>query len=305
VRIHDILRSLPLAAALFAAGNAVAAPAVVADIAPVHAIAARVMEGAGVPALLLPPGVSPHSYALRPSQARTLARAEVVVWAGPDLTPWLADVLASLAPDAVSARLADAPGLELLPAREAGAEDQHDGHAHDGQPVDPHFWLDPRNGAVMAEAIAQALAGADPQNAALYRRNAAAFGADMARLEAELDAMLAPVRDRPFVIYHDSLQYFEHRFGLAHAGSIARHEGEPPGAAWVAGIRDLIRTDGIACVFYEPQMPPKLLDTVIEGSGARAAGLDPIGVGIEPGPAFYSDLLREIAGALAGCLDGQ
>ena len=102
-----------------------AAPRVAADIAPVQSIAARVMAGVGEPGLILPPGASPHGYALRPSEARLLQDADLVVWVGPALTPWLADPIATLAParDAADARgrarRRDAAGPRRRPVRGA------------------------------------------------------------------------------------------------------------------------------------------------------------------------------------------
>ncbi len=120
--------ALPVAPAL-------AAPRVVTDVAPVQSIAARVMAGVGAPAVILPPGASPHGYALRPSEARALQEADLVIWVGPDLTHWLEDPIAALAPDATVLTLADAPGVMMLPARAGGpfeADEHEHEHEHDG-----------------------------------------------------------------------------------------------------------------------------------------------------------------------------
>lgn len=89
-----------------------------ADIAPVHSLVAMVMRDAGAPTLIVPPGASPHGYALRPSQARALQEAEIVFRIGPGLTPWLEEALEDLAGDAVSITLAEVPGISHLPIRD-------------------------------------------------------------------------------------------------------------------------------------------------------------------------------------------
>ncbi|PIP97144.1 MAG: zinc transporter, partial [Rhodobacterales bacterium CG18_big_fil_WC_8_21_14_2_50_71_9] len=96
------MRRLTPAAAMMLAlsGTAMAAPQVATDIAPVHALAARVMAGVGAPSLIVPPGASPHGYALRPSEAAALERADVVFWVGAALTPWLEGAIDALAGDA-------------------------------------------------------------------------------------------------------------------------------------------------------------------------------------------------------------
>ena len=79
-----------------ATGAAADVPRVLADIAPVQSLVARVMQGVGTPDLLIPPGVSAHDMALRPSQARALSRADLVVWVGPEMSPWLGRALEAI-----------------------------------------------------------------------------------------------------------------------------------------------------------------------------------------------------------------
>lgn len=299
-----------MVAALLAAGGAQAAPRVVADIAPVQSVVARVMAGVGTPELLLPPGASPHGYALRPSEAARLQAAELVVWVGPELTPWLEDPIATLAPAARHVAMAETPGVRILPVREGALFETHDhddghaGHDHADASRDGHAWLDPANAVALAQAVAVALASLDPPNAAAYAANAAGFGAEMAALTAEIDAELAPVRGRPFVTFHDAYQYFEARFDIPAAGSVALQEGVAPGAARVAALRERMAAGGVVCAFAEPQFEPRLLARLTEGTEVRTGVLDPVGAALTPGPELYPALLRGLAGSLAECLDG-
>ncbi|KKL09704.1 hypothetical protein LCGC14_2563210, partial [marine sediment metagenome] len=107
-------------------------PAVATDIAPVHALVSQVMEGVGTPDLIVPPRSSPHGYAMRPSEARALSGADLVVWVGPLLTPWLADPLDSLAGSASHIALMEQPGTHVLPFREGAMFEAHD-HRDEGQ----------------------------------------------------------------------------------------------------------------------------------------------------------------------------
>jgi zinc transport system substrate-binding protein len=301
-------RALPTAilAALALAGAARAEPpSVAADIAPVHALVARVMDGVGTPALILPPGSSPHGHALRPSEAVALQDADAVFWIGPDLTPWLGDAIASVAPGADAVALIEVPGTTELAVREgalfeAAAEPAAAGHAHG--PHDPHAWLDPLNARVWLPAIAEELARLDPGNAAAYRGNAAAGQAEIDALVAEIDATLAPVRGRRFIVFHDAYQYFENRFDLPAAGAIALSDAARPGPARLQAIRGRVTAAGIACILAEPQFNPGLVETVLDGTGARSATLDPLGAGLPEGSGLYPRLLRDLAGTLAGCL---
>jgi len=102
------------------------APQVAVDIAPVHSLVARVMEGVGTPDLVVQPGASPHEYSLRPSEAAALQEAALVFWVGPDLTPWLTDAIETLAPDAALTTLLDSDGTIKLEFRESALFEAHD-----------------------------------------------------------------------------------------------------------------------------------------------------------------------------------
>jgi zinc transport system substrate-binding protein len=302
---------LALAAPL-AAHGASAAPRVVADILPVQSIAARVMEGAGTPDLLVPPGASPHDYALRPSDARALQNADVVFWIGAALTPWLEPTIGTLSQDAEVAELIRTPGLARLPFRDSATFEPHsDGadHGHDEEhghgATDPHIWLDPENAVAIARAMAEALSAADPENADLYAANADAFATDTRALADSIAADLAPVRGRRFVVFHDAFHYFEARFDLEASGAISLGDARRPSAARIAEIRDDLGALNVACVFSEPQFDGSLIRTVVEGTGARAGTLDPLGARLDPGPALYGALLAGLATSLTGCLSGE
>lgn len=285
-------------------------PRVVADIAPVQSLAARVMAGVGTPDLLIPPGSAPHSYTLRPSQARALQEADLVVWVGTELTPWMDKPVASLAPEAARLELLRQSATLTRPFRDLGANSPatQAGQEAEAGPdmapagdIDPHAWLDPQNGRTWLGLIAEALVAADPDNAAVYRANARAGQAELDRLSAELAALLAPMRGRPFVTFHDAFQYFEIRFGLDTAGTVLLSDATDPSPARLAALRATMAERQVRCAFSEPQFNDGLLRAAAEGSELDIAVLDPVGVGLTGGAGLYPDLLRAMARNIAGC----
>ena len=320
-------RNLPslVFATLVAGGMARAeVPSVAADIAPVHALVARVMDGIGAPDLIVPPGATPHGHTLRPSEARALQQADIVVWIGPDLTPWLANSIATLAADATAIALLVTPEARILDLRDGALfEATEDGHgpgdddgasmretegAHAGDDEadhggrDPHAWLDPGNARVWLDVIAAEISKADPENVDSYLANAAAGKAELDELVREIDDILEPVRDRDFIVFHDAYQYFESAFDMPATGTIAFGDAARPGPARVDAIRARVSEANVTCVLAEPQFNRDLVETVLDGTRARAATLDPLGSDLSPGAQLYPDLLRGLARALAGCL---
>ncbi len=301
-RLASLLAAALLAALPLAAEAAV--PKVVASIKPIHALIAGVMAGLGEPALIVAGGSSPHLYTLRPSDAKRLAEADIVFWIGPIFEGFLAKPLESLGGRAEIVELDHAPGIALLPARQGGAwePDEH-GHGHAGAlEQDGHLWLDPDNARAIVRVAVARLSARDPENAARYAANGAALEQRLASLDAELGRRLAAVHAVPFVVFHDAYQYLERRYGLAAIGSITVSPEHPPGARRLHAIRDKVARTGARCVFSEPQFEPRLVQTVIAGTRASTAVLDPEGAALPRGPDLYFTLMRGLADALVGCL---
>jgi zinc transport system substrate-binding protein len=333
-------------------------PKVVASIAPVHSLVAGVMAGVGEPVLLVKGGASPHTYALKPSDAAALAAADVVFRVGPGLEAFLDGPLQTLAGGARVVELAAAPGLTLLPVREGGVWEAHDhghegeadghdadlhpagedhddehaaaagdahGHGdeagqeeaadahaehghedHDHEGNDMHLWLDPRNAAAMTKAIVTALSAADPAHAATYAANGAAVEARISALDDRLAAELAPVRGKPFIVFHDAYQYLDERYGLAAVGAITVNPERSPGAERILAIRAKIADLGAVCVFTEPQFEPRVVTRLVEDTGVRTGVLDPdAAAGRTPGENLYFELMNDLADSLVHCLDGS
>lgn len=277
-------------------------PRVVTDIPPVHALVAQVMGDLGQPELLLSKGADEHDFQLRPSQAGAVADAGLVVWIGPELTPWLASALETRPEGAAALGLLDAKGTVL---REYGAEEvhggEHDGHDHAG--VDPHAWLDPGNGLVWLDLIAAELARLDPENAETYAENAAAAAGTLQELDAGIAARLATIKGKPLVTFHDAYGYFAAHYGLDVAGSLALGDAAAPGAARLRELQAVLKADEVRCIFPEAQHDPALVVQMAEGTGARVGGaLDPVGSTLEPGPGAYAALLEGMAGTIVDCL---
>ena len=317
-------------AGLLASGAALAdVPRVAADIAPVHSLVARVMEGLGEPTLIVAPGATPHGYSMRPSEARGVQEAEAVFWIGPELEPWMEDAIANLAPDAEAVELLGVPGTQTRAFRtgatfaphehgdregddheaehaegghdHAGHGDEEQDHSHAG--LDPHAWLDPQNAMVWLDKIAATLSDLDPENAETYASNAEAGKAGIDAAATEVAGMLDPVTDLRFVVFHDAYQYYEARFGLSSAGAIELGDASAPSPARIEEVRDIVRELGVTCIFSEPQLNRELVGTVAEGADAQTGTIDPLGRDIAPGPDFYPQLITAIAGEIASCAD--
>jgi zinc transport system substrate-binding protein len=369
---------LSLTATLLAGTAMADVPRVAVDIAPVHSLVARVMQGVGSPDLIVPAGASPHEYSLRPSEAAALQAADLVFWMGADLSPWMDSAIGTLTEGAQVTALLEADETMLLAFREdalfeahshgddghdhghddhaeeashdhdhdddhdheehaeeashdhdhdhdheehaeeashdhdhdhgheehaeAEAHDHNHDHDHAHGAHDPHAWLSPDNAAAWLNLIAGELSAADPDNAGAYFANAAAAQEELEALATEIDGILAPVRGGRFVVFHDAYQYFETAFEISASGAISLSDARDPSPARIAEIQGRVADEGIDCVLAEPQFDPGIVATVMEGTEARTAVLDPLGSDLAPGPDLYPQMMRNLATSLASCL---
>lgn len=314
-------------------------PRVATDIAPVHGLVAQVMEGVGAPDLVIPPGVSPHGYAMRPSEARALADADIMFWIGPALTPWLKDPIETLAGDARIVSLAQTEGVVRMPFRTGARFDDHDhghGHGHDhghakshtddkghdhahehehgdghaedaknkvhDMDFDAHLWLDPENAKLWLGLIADVLATQDPENAQSYQENAKAAKEALTAVADDIMVRTAPLRGKPFIVFHDAYHYYEARFGVEAVASITLSDDSAASAARLTAVREVVDETGAKCALAEPRANAGLIDAVSESADIRIATVDAVGFDLPLGTGYYTALLRQITDGLVECL---
>lgn len=293
--ISILISILPIA-------HSTAAPRVIADIAPVHGLVARVMMGIGTPVLLVEPGASAHDFSLSPSSTKALAQAAAVFWVGEPLTPWLKRPIENVAKNAKSVELLSLSEKFLLPARTSQKHAHNHQHGHSLEDFDAHAWLDPKIASYWLKIIAESLSVIDPKNSAKYRENA-----DVGQLQIEtglmeLSKQLVPLKDMPVAVYHDAYQYLEHRFNLKFLGAIADGDATPPSARRVSELRKRINQYEAFCILTEPQYPSQLIQSISSRNHVRHGIIDPLGKDIPIGPGFYTAFLKSIGNSLSSCM---
>lgn len=297
---------IAVTASLLVITSAQAEVRVLTSIKPLQLIAAAVQDGVGTPEVLLPPGSSPHNYALRPSDVRRVREVDLLYWIGPDMESFLPRVLQSRTLPTVSVQ--SLPGLHLRrfaadsQSHEAADPSEHDRDHRPGS-LDAHLWLSSVNARVIAARMATDLSAADPANAARYQSNVKAFDAHLDALDVRLKARVAGIAGKPFFVFHEAFDYFEDAYGLKHAGVFSVAAEVQPGAQHVAAMRARLSEVGKTCVFSEPPMRPRLAETLTAGLPVKLAELDGLG-GYTPAIAQgYEQMMEKLGNDLAGCLE--
>ena len=272
-------------------GTVSAAPVVVVSVAPLHSVVCAVMQGVGEPELLLKPTVSVHDYQLKPSDMLQLTKADILFWGGPQLEAFLQKPLGSDGLSDKNIAILSDSRLTLYPVRGAAADD-----------VDAHFWLDPENMAQTARIVAENLTVLDPEHATVYKQNADRFEMQMRELKTTGRKKLFSYMQKPYMTFHDAYQYFEKSFDLKPLGTVFVDPRHVAGAGRIGALRKKIKQAGKMCLFAEPQFSDKRLKAIAEDLPVVLGELDPVGVNLSPGPAFYTEMMNGLFDSFVRCV---
>lgn len=264
-------------------------------------------------AALVGPDADAHDFQPRPSDAERLRGAALLVRNGLGLDDWIGRLTSAAGFSGTTVVASE--GVPIRAAQE-GHSHNHGGGAgrrrpHAVEPArtpDPHAWGNPRNVQIYARNIAAGLSAADPANAALYARNAEAYSARLAALDAETRAAFAaiPVERRKVLTSHDAFGYFGDAYGITFLAPQGINTHAEPSASDVANLIRQVRAEGITAVFVENMANPTTMDRLAREAGVRVGGRlysDALSAPGGPAPS-YEALIRHNTGLIAAALRG-
>lgn len=286
---------------------------VVASLKPVGFIAAAIADGVTPVDVLLPDGASEHDYSLRPSDAKRLKNADLVVWVGPEMEAFMAKSAAEL-PAQKNLAMVNIDGVKPLLISGGEDEDEHtaekseeqdaDAHHHHHGEFNMHLWLSPEIARKTAVAIHGKLLELMPQDKAKLDANLQQFEVALADTDKRVSAQLAPVRNKGYFVFHDAYTYFEKQYGLSPTGHFTVNPEIQPGAQRLHQIRTQLVEQKAVCVFAEPQFRPAVIDAVARGTQVRKGTLDPLGTDISLAKDSYVKFFSQLSSQYESCLNG-
>ena len=280
--------SLPFALVLSALlSSAASAATVMGSIKPISLIAADLLQGIAEVDTLLPEGASPHDYALRPSDRRRIAEADLLIWVGPQTEPYLEKII-------------EASEIESLAwqEEEEHADASHDEHDHEAM----HPWLSPESAEHFAEKISEALVAKYPENSDKIEENLAKFLESIEMLNNESEAKLADKKTIGFFVFHDAYQGLVSHFDLNQVGYFTLDPSRKPGAKHLSELRSQLEENKISCVFVEPQFSPAVIEAITRGLNINEGKLDPLASGIEVQAGGYVAFIKGLVDQFDSCL---
>lgn len=248
---------------------------------------------------LTPGSRDPHFAQAKPSMIRKIYGADLLLLIGADMeVGWLPALLRSSRNRQVlpgNSGYLDLSTTVTLLGKPAGpvSRDMGDVHAQGN----PHYWLDPDNGRLMAQAIAERLVTLDPAHGDTYRRNLAAFQQRLADKMREWQAALVSLKGQKVITYHTSLIYLAKAFGFEIVGEVEPKPGIAPSATHLNRLIKRIEDDQIKLLIMEPYYEQRSVRFLQDKTGIRI-GIVPQSVGAQPGIDGYIQLFDGIVSAL-------
>ena len=302
--MHLFARSLLFLATLLAAVPANAVVKVVTTTQDPAAIT-RAIGGDRVEVKALAKGFQdPHFLDAKPTFMLDLNHADLVVCIGLELEiGYLPPLIAGAHNDKINV---GEPGyLDLsqfiTPLEVVPAADRSQGDIHPNG--NPHYWLDPENGRLMARGIAARLTQLDPAGKSAYAANLAAFEKTLTEKEAAWDKVMARFAGAPVITYHRSWTYFAKRYKLEVVGFVEPKPGIPPTPQHTLEIIRLAQAKGVKLQLMESFYDDRMPRLIASKSDARLA-MVPNSVGGTEQVKTYFDLFDTIVGAIASVTGG-
>ena len=253
---------------------------------------------------LIPPSLGPHDFQAKPGDLTALRQAGVLVKNGLEMEGFLGKLVAA-AENPQLVVIDSSRGVATLESAEHGDEHGHDGdhdhgddhghdHGHDHGAVNPHIWLDPLRAVQQVATIRDGLIQADPSCADGYRRNAAAFTAQLKQLNSEIAGQLEPYRGKTFVAFHDFAPYFAQRYGLK-ADYLVDVPELNPAPADLQRVAAEVKSSQLKALLSEPQEGNRSFNTLAKDLGVKVVVFDPMETATEEAsknPATYVSVMR-------------
>lgn len=243
---------------------------------------------------LAPAGSDPHRVEALPSSMVRVSRAQIYLKVGLGLDQW-ADAIVDGARNARLRVVDCSHGVHVLEVP-TGRVDASMGHVHpDGN---PHYWLDPRNGAVVAGTVAEALCALDPAHAADYRARAAAFGREARTALERGRGRVATLASRRMFTYHRSWPYLADAYGFEIVNTVEPVPGIPPTARHLASLVATAKTANVRLLLQEPYFSPDAGRFLAREAAVRTVVASPSCATTRPGS--YLEQFETLLAALVG-----
>ncbi|MDH5473905.1 MAG: zinc ABC transporter substrate-binding protein [Gammaproteobacteria bacterium] len=275
-----------------------ASPRILVTLKPIHSLVSNLTRGISQPELLINGSQSPHDFQMKPSDRRKIANADIIIYVADSIESYLPEISNTFKQQQVIIELAKAPDIHLLKARTTDGHDHHDHHGND----DGHLWLSIENAKAISQHLYNVFSHQDPDHRTLYLDNKTRLLKRLDQLKLTISDKLSTISTKPYLTFHDAFQYFETEFHLTGSHFVTSNPEHISGIQGIHRLKQLIQSEQINCIYYEPPHLPGVIETLKENTSARSLPLDPVGTQFPADENLYFEVLNTISNQLHDCL---
>lgn len=275
---------------------------IVTSIKPVTLLVFAITKNTAEIKQLIPDFASIHDYSFKPSDLKKIDQADIIFRVDEHMEAMLNPVFDRLPKEIPLISLAERGNILLLPMSTKGDKQQGHNHGHQHGNTDLHIWTSPQNAIIMAQEITVALSKLDPKNANNYKNNLQSLTSEITKTATKIARNLTAVKNKKYVVFHNSWQYFQKSFGLPKPIIIALHESITPGVKSIRETRVKIKKIRPSCVFADPHVSDARVRTLTEGFDINDANIDVLASGYLVDDNAYINWLKSMEQQILGCL---
>ncbi|MGM0396597.1 MAG: metal ABC transporter solute-binding protein, Zn/Mn family [Bacillota bacterium] len=216
---------------------------------------------------LLPTGTEAHSYEPTPQDMVSLLQADIFLYTGETMEPWVSNIVSNLHKEDVL--VVDlSKDIPMITDKDHDHEDEEE---NEGEAIDPHYWTDPNMAMIMVDTIAESLAEADPENSGEYLARASEMNEDLKQLDDDIGQTLEKTDSKTILSGgHFTFGYFARQYGLKHMSPYAGFSpNAEPTPQRIAALIETVNETGAKAIFHEELIDPKVAQVIVEETGVK------------------------------------
>lgn len=286
-----------------------AKPTVVVSIKPIEGLVLAIAGDTVTTERLLPDYTSLHHYSFRPSDIRKIKAADIIFHIDNNIEQFLTPLLHQLDREKIIA-LSKADNIQLLPITPSFKKTdnlrkpftQNKSEVINPHNTDYHIWMSPQNGIAMAEKIVLILSKIQPQHTLIYQQNLKNLREKLNTFTRTFRIKAKAVQNKPYLVFHDSWQYFANEFQLRKLATVNLNADVQPGIKTILNTRQRIMRLQTGCLFSEPNFRPRTIKVLLEGSNTKSVEIDSLASHLSTSSDLYLNLMYDTAERIENCL---
>lgn len=226
---------------------------------------------------MIPFGVEAHGFDPTPNDIAKLSKSDIFIVSSDAMEPWKDKIIESLK---IENKVFDmSQYVQLIEMEEEDAHHDSHGHkheGHEGENIDPHYWVSLNNYITMIHTISKLLIEKDPQNREYYEQNSASYLEKVNALKSKFDASMQTCTNKKILVNHDAFSYFAHDYDVKQYSVSGMTPENKPSAKQIAQLIKIVKQEGINTVFFEEFASPKVAQTIAKETNTKTDSLRPV-----------------------------